>query len=194
MTCSTSHGSRAGEMRLSWSLYRSRDASARGEVADLAAATTAAVGVRQRPVELDLYVRADRQRLIQVLLNLALQRGQVQPPRRQRRDRCRRAPTALVRVEVADTGSGISEEAITSCSPRSSASTLPVAGSRAPGSGWRCARAGGGDGRHARSCQAEPGVGTTVSLELPRAASLRSRTERPARAAGLGVADELVRR
>ena len=72
----------------------------------------------------------------------ALERGQVQPPRRhRRRSACEPAPSERLRIEVTDTGLGIRRARSRPAVRALRAPRQPRrAGSRAPGSGWRCPR------------------------------------------------------
>ena len=60
----------SGDLRLSLEPVQLTEVLGEAKSLITPAATAAAVGIRQRPVNVNLYVRADRQRLIQVLLNL----------------------------------------------------------------------------------------------------------------------------
>jgi signal transduction histidine kinase/ActR/RegA family two-component response regulator/HPt (histidine-containing phosphotransfer) domain-containing protein len=102
-----------GELRLSLEPVQAADAVAEAKAMISPAAGTAAVGLRQGSVNVDLYVRADRQRLLQVLLNLVS--NAVKYNRRGGNVVIRAVQTetgSSVRFEVIDTGIGITKEGL----------------------------------------------------------------------------------
>ena len=101
-----------GELRLSIEPVQLVDAVREARAMISGAAAAAAVGVRVRPMDQGLYVRADRQRLMQVLLNLVS--NAVKYNRRGGNVVIGAEQTAdgRVRVEVVDTGIGIPAEEI----------------------------------------------------------------------------------
>jgi signal transduction histidine kinase/CheY-like chemotaxis protein/HPt (histidine-containing phosphotransfer) domain-containing protein len=101
-----------GEMRLSVEPVQVSDAVAEARSLLSQVATTAAVGVRQRPFDPDLYVKADRQRLMQVLLNLVSNAIKYNRRGGNVVIGAARTEEGLVRIEIADTGIGIAPELI----------------------------------------------------------------------------------
>jgi signal transduction histidine kinase/ActR/RegA family two-component response regulator/HPt (histidine-containing phosphotransfer) domain-containing protein len=157
----------AGELRLSLEPVQVADAVAEAKALMGHAAGEAAVGLRQRPVNVDLYVRADRKRLMQVLLNLVS--NAVKYNRRGGNVVIAVAQTpAGVRFEVVDSGIGISEEAIGRVFTPFERLDAPSRGIEGTGLGLAVARglveAMGGT----LGLSSEKGVGTTVWFELTR--------------------------
>ena len=157
----------AGELRLSLEPVQVADAVAEAKALMGHAAGEAVVGLRQRPVNVDLYVRADRKRLLQVLLNLIS--NAVKYNRRGGNVVIGVAQTSAgVRFEVVDTGIGISEEAIERLFTPFERLDAPSRGIEGTGLGLAVARglveAMGGT----LGLSSEEGVGTTVWFELAR--------------------------
>jgi signal transduction histidine kinase/CheY-like chemotaxis protein/HPt (histidine-containing phosphotransfer) domain-containing protein len=171
----------SGDLRLSLEPVQVSDAISEAKSLISPAATTAAVGIRQRPVNVDLYVRADRQRLIQVLLNLVSnavkynRRGGNVVISAGRTDR------STVRVEVSDTGSGISQEAITRLFTPFERLDAASRGIEGTGLGLALARGLVESMGGTLGLASEEGVGTTVSFELPLASAAEIATPRPRR-------------
>jgi signal transduction histidine kinase/HPt (histidine-containing phosphotransfer) domain-containing protein/ActR/RegA family two-component response regulator len=177
----------SGDLRLSLEPVQVSDAISEAKSLISPAATTAAVGIRQRPVNVDLYVRADRQRLIQVLLNLAS--NAVKYNRRGGNVVISAGPTdgSTVRVEVSDTGSGISEEAITRLFTPFERLDAASRGIEGTGLGLALARGLVESMGGTLELASEEGVGTTVSFELPLASAAEIATPRPRRPDSLAV-------
>jgi signal transduction histidine kinase/ActR/RegA family two-component response regulator/HPt (histidine-containing phosphotransfer) domain-containing protein len=173
----------SGELRLSLEPVQVSDAISEAKSLISPAATTAAVGIRQRPVNVDLYVRADRQRLIQVLLNLVS--NAVKYNRRGGNVvlSAGRADGSMVRVEVSDTGSGISEEAIARLFTPFERLDAASRGIEGTGLGLALARGLVESMGGKLVLSSEEGVGTTVSFELPAASEAEIATPRPRRSA-----------
>ncbi len=157
-----------GELRLSLEPVQAADAVAEAKAMLAHAAVTAAVGVRQRPVDVDLYVQVDRQRLLQVLLNLISNAvkynrrgGHVVVSAREANS------GGFARFEVIDTGIGIPKEGIERLF--TPFERLDAAGRGIEGTGLGLAVARGlvetMGGRLGIS--SEEGSGTTVWFELP---------------------------
>ena len=170
----------SGDLRLSLEPVQVSDVLAEAKALISPAASGAAVGVRQRPVNVDLYVRADRQRLIQVLLNLVS--NAVKYNRRGGNvvvSAGRTGDGSMARLEVADTGNGISEEAIGRLFTPFERLDAASRGIEGTGLGLALARglveAMGGT----LTLASEEGVGTTVSFELPIATAAELATRRP---------------
>ena len=157
----------AGELRLSLEPVQVADAVAEAKALMGHAAGEAFVGLRQRPVNVDLYVRADRKRLMQVLLNLIS--NAVKYNRRGGNVVIGVAQTpAGVRFEVVDTGIGISDDAMERLFTPFERLDAPSRGIEGTGLGLAVARglveAMGGT----LGLSSEEGVGTTVWFELTR--------------------------
>jgi len=157
----------AGELRLSLEPVQVADAVAEAKALMGHAAGEAVVGLRQRPVNVDLYVRADRKRLLQVLLNLIS--NAVKYNRRGGNVVIGVAQTSAgVRFEVVDSGIGISEDAIERLFTPFERLDAPSRGIEGTGLGLAVARglveAMGGT----LGLSSEEGVGTTVWFELAR--------------------------
>jgi signal transduction histidine kinase/HPt (histidine-containing phosphotransfer) domain-containing protein/ActR/RegA family two-component response regulator len=171
----------SGDLRLSLEPVQVADALADAKSLIGPAATTAAVGVRQRPVNVDLYVRADRQRLIQVLLNLVSNAVKYNRRGGNVVISAGRTDAGLVRIEVSDTGNGISEDAITRLFTPFERLDAASRGIEGTGLGLALARglveAMGGT----LSLASEEGVGTTVSFELPVSSAAELTTPRAQR-------------
>ncbi len=159
----------AEELRLS--LEPVQLAEALGEVRALVAhaASQAAVGVRQRPVDTGLFVRADRQRLIQILLNLASNAVKYNRRGGNVVISAMLTDSGTVRIEVADSGTGIDgEEAERLFVPFE---RLGAEGRGIEGTGLGLALARGLAQAMGGSLElsSTKGVGTTVTVELPLA-------------------------
>jgi signal transduction histidine kinase/ActR/RegA family two-component response regulator/HPt (histidine-containing phosphotransfer) domain-containing protein len=157
----------AGELRLSLEPVQVADAVAEAKALMGHAAGEAFVGLRQRPVNVDLYVRADRKRLMQVLLNLIS--NAVKYNHRGGNVVIGVAQTqAGVRFEVVDTGIGISDDAMERLFTPFERLDAPSRGIEGTGLGLAVARglveAMGGT----LGLSSEVGVGTTVWFELTR--------------------------
>ncbi|MGH2862661.1 MAG: ATP-binding protein [Solirubrobacteraceae bacterium] len=157
----------SGELRLSLEPVQLSDVLAEAKSLISPAATIAAVGVRQRPVNVDLYVRADRQRLVQVLLNLVSNAVKYNRRGGNVVISAGRTEASMVRIEVSDTGTGVSQDAITRLFTPFERLDAASRGIEGTGLGLALARglveAMGGE----LSLSSEAGVGTTVSFELP---------------------------
>jgi signal transduction histidine kinase/HPt (histidine-containing phosphotransfer) domain-containing protein/ActR/RegA family two-component response regulator len=171
----------SGDLRLSLEPVQVSDAISEAKSLISPAATTAAVGVRQRPVNVDLYVRADRQRLIQVLLNLASNAVKYNRRGGNVVISAGRTDGSTVRVEVSDTGSGISEEAITRLFTPFERLDAASRGIEGTGLGLALARGLVESMGGTLELASEEGVGTTVSFELPLASAAEIATPRPRR-------------
>jgi signal transduction histidine kinase/ActR/RegA family two-component response regulator/HPt (histidine-containing phosphotransfer) domain-containing protein len=157
----------AGELRLSLEPVQVADAVAEAKALMGHAAGEAVVGLRQRPVNVDLYVRADRKRLLQVLLNLIS--NAVKYNHRGGNVVIGVAQTSAgVRFDVVDSGIGISEDAIERLFTPFERLDAPSRGIEGTGLGLAVARglveAMGGT----LGLSSEEGVGTTVWFELAR--------------------------
>jgi signal transduction histidine kinase/HPt (histidine-containing phosphotransfer) domain-containing protein/ActR/RegA family two-component response regulator len=170
-----------GELRLSVEPVQIADALGEAKSLISPAATTAAVGIRQRPVNVDLYVRADRQRLIQVLLNLVSNAVKYNRRGGNVVISAGRTDGSTVRVEVSDTGSGISEEAITRLFTPFERLDAASRGIEGTGLGLALARGLVESMGGKLELASEEGVGTTVSFELPVASAAEIATPRPRR-------------
>jgi signal transduction histidine kinase/CheY-like chemotaxis protein len=186
-----------GELRLSLEPVQAADAVAEAKAMISHAAVTAAVGLRQGPVNVDLYVRADRQRLLQVMLNLVS--NAVKYNRRGGNVVIRAAQTdtgSSVRFEVIDSGIGISKEGIERLFTPFERLDAAGRGIEGTGLGLAVARglveAMGGT----LGISSEEGMGTTVWFELAlsnaeEATTLRLGHRAPAaEARGLAAGDE----
>jgi signal transduction histidine kinase/DNA-binding NarL/FixJ family response regulator len=156
-----------GEMRLSIEPMQISDAVAEARSLLSQMATTAAVGVRQRPIDPDLFVRADRQRLLQVMLNLISNAIKYNRRGGNVVIGAVRTDTGLVRIEIADTGIGIAPDLIDQLFTPFERLDAASRGIEGTGLGLAVARGlveamGGNLGL---SSKAE--VGTTVWMELP---------------------------
>lgn len=169
----------SGELRLSLEPVQVADAMAQAKSLISPAATMAAVGIRQRPVNADLYVLADRQRLIQVLLNLVSNAVKYNRRGGNVVISAGRTDAGRVRIEVADTGTGISAGAIGRLFTPFERLDAASRGIEGTGLGLALARglvdAMGGT----LTLASEEGVGTTVSVELQIASGLSLATPRP---------------
>jgi signal transduction histidine kinase/ActR/RegA family two-component response regulator/HPt (histidine-containing phosphotransfer) domain-containing protein len=177
-----------GELRLSVEPVQIADALAEAKSLISPAATTAAVGVRQRPVNVDLYVRADRQRLIQVLLNLVSNAVKYNRRGGNVVISAGRTDGEMVRVEVSDTGTGISEEAITRLFTPFERLDAASRGIEGTGLGLALARGLVESMGGSLTLASEEGVGTTVSVELPLASPDELAAPRPRRVDPAAVA------
>jgi signal transduction histidine kinase/ActR/RegA family two-component response regulator/HPt (histidine-containing phosphotransfer) domain-containing protein len=171
----------SGELRLSLEPVQVSDAISEAKSLISPAATTAAVGIRQRPVNVDLYVRADRQRLIQVLLNLVSNAVKYNRRGGNVVISAGRIEGSMVRVEVSDTGSGISEEAIARLFTPFERLDAASRGIEGTGLGLALARGLVESMGGKLVLSSEQGVGTTVSFELPAASEAEIATPRPRR-------------
>ena len=170
----------SGELRLSLEPVQVADVLAEAKALIGPAATTAAVGVRQRPVNVSLYVQADRQRLIQVLLNLVSNAVKYNRRGGNVVISAGRNDSGTVRIEVSDTGNGISKEAISRLFTPFERLDAASRGIEGTGLGLALARglveAMGGE----LVLSSEEGVGTTVAFELPVSSAGELATPRPA--------------
>ncbi|HET9093534.1 MAG TPA: ATP-binding protein [Solirubrobacteraceae bacterium] len=162
----------SGNLRLSLEPVQVADVLAEAKALIGPAAMAATVGVRQRPVGVDLYVRADRQRLIQVLLNLVS--NAVKYNRRGGNvviSAGRAGDGSVVRFEVADTGAGISPAAMERLFTPFERLDAARRGIEGTGLGLALAR-GLVDAMGGRlTLTSVEGVGTTVAVELPVSAA-----------------------
>jgi CheY-like chemotaxis protein/HPt (histidine-containing phosphotransfer) domain-containing protein len=181
-----------GELRLSLEPVQVSDVLAEAKGLIGPAASSAAVGVRQRPVNVSLYVRADRQRLIQVLLNLVSNAVKYNRRGGNVVISAGRTDGGMVRMEVSDTGNGIAEDAIPRLFTPFERLDAASRGIEGTGLGLALARglveAMGGE----LVLSSEEGVGTTVAFELPvsSADELSTPRLRPLDAAAAGLASE----
>jgi CheY-like chemotaxis protein/HPt (histidine-containing phosphotransfer) domain-containing protein len=156
-----------GEMRLSVEPVQISDAVTEARSLLSQMATAAAVGVRQRPIDPDLYVRADRQRLLQVLLNLISNAIKYNRRGGNVVIGAARTDAGLVRLEIADSGIGIAADLIDQLFTPFERLDAASRGIEGTGLGLAVARglveAMGGD----LGLSSAPEVGTTVWLELP---------------------------
>ena len=187
----------SGDLRLSVEPVQVADVIAEAKSLISHAANAAAVGVRQRPVNVELYVRADRQRLVQVLLNLVSnavkynRRGGNVVISAGRTDG--RADATTVRVEVSDTGHGISQEAIGRLFIPFERLDAASRGIEGTGLGLALARGLVESMGGTLTLVSEEGVGTTVSFELPLSSAGEVAPSRPQRSdAVTEVASELT--
>jgi CheY-like chemotaxis protein/nitrogen-specific signal transduction histidine kinase/HPt (histidine-containing phosphotransfer) domain-containing protein len=171
-----------GELRLSLEPVQVSDAVAEAKAMIAPAAVTAAVGMRQRPVNVDLYVRADRQRLLQVLLNLVS--NAIKYNRRGGNVVIGAAQTesgSSVRFEVTDTGIGISKDGIDRLFTPFERLDAAGRGIEGTGLGLAVARglveAMGGT----LGIVSDEGVGTTVWFELALSSAIDAETPRMSR-------------
>jgi signal transduction histidine kinase/DNA-binding NarL/FixJ family response regulator len=156
-----------GEMRLSLEPVQISDAVTEARSLLSQTATAAAVGVRQRPIDPDLYVRADRQRLLQVMLNLVSNAIKYNRRGGNVVIGAARTDAGLVRIEIADTGIGIAPDLIDQLFTPFERLDAASRGIEGTGLGLAVARGlvesmGGSLG-----LSSKPEVGTTVWLELP---------------------------
>jgi signal transduction histidine kinase/ActR/RegA family two-component response regulator/HPt (histidine-containing phosphotransfer) domain-containing protein len=168
-----------GELRLSLEPVQVADVVAQSKAMISHAAVSAAVGLRQGPVNVDLYVRADRQRLLQVLLNLIS--NAVKYNRRGGNVVIRAAQTqtgSSVRFEVTDTGIGISKDGIERLFTPFERLDAAGRGIEGTGLGLAVARglveAMGGT----LGISSEEGMGTTVWFELALSSADEATTPR----------------
>jgi signal transduction histidine kinase/DNA-binding NarL/FixJ family response regulator len=179
-----------GEMRLSVEPVQISDAVAEARSLLSQMASTAAVGVRQRPIDPDLYVRADRQRLLQVMLNLISNAIKYNRRGGNVVIGAARTEAGLVRIEIADTGIGIAPDLIDQLFTPFERLDAASRGIEGTGLGLAVARglveAMGGN----LGLSSEAEVGTTVWLELP-GSSIEEIALRPVHTGGgkNGVAD-----
>jgi signal transduction histidine kinase/ActR/RegA family two-component response regulator/HPt (histidine-containing phosphotransfer) domain-containing protein len=177
----------SGDLRLSLEPVQVSDVLAEAKSLIGPAATTAAVGIRQRPVNVSLYVRADRQRLIQVLLNLVSNAVKYNRRGGNVVISAGRTETGAVRIEVSDTGHGISSEAITRLFTPFERLDAASRGIEGTGLGLALARglveAMGGE----LSLSSEEGVGTTVSFVLPTSSPSEVAAPRPQRTSAVAA-------
>jgi signal transduction histidine kinase/DNA-binding NarL/FixJ family response regulator len=156
-----------GEMRLSVEPVQISDAVAEARSLLSQMASTAAVGVRQRPIDPDLYVRADRQRLLQVMLNLISNAIKYNRRGGNVVIGAARTDAGPVRIEIADTGIGIARDLIDQLFTPFERLDAASRGIEGTGLGLAVARglveAMGGT----LGLSSEAEVGTTVWLELP---------------------------
>jgi signal transduction histidine kinase/DNA-binding NarL/FixJ family response regulator len=156
-----------GEMRLSLEPVQISDAVTEARSLLSQTATAAAVGVRQRPIDPDLYVRADRQRLLQVMLNLVSNAIKYNRRGGNVVIGAARTDAGLLRIEIADTGIGIAPDLIDQLFTPFERLDAASRGIEGTGLGLAVARGlveamGGSLG-----LSSKPEVGTTVWLELP---------------------------
>jgi signal transduction histidine kinase/DNA-binding NarL/FixJ family response regulator len=177
-----------GELRLSIEPVQIADALGEAKSLISPAATTAAVGVRQRPVNVELYVRADRQRLIQVLLNLVSNAVKYNRRGGNVVISAGRTDGEMVRIEVSDTGTGISEEAIARLFTPFERLDAASRGIEGTGLGLALARGLVESMGGTLTLASEEGVGTTVSVELPIATADELAAPRARRADAAGFA------
>jgi signal transduction histidine kinase/DNA-binding NarL/FixJ family response regulator len=180
-----------GELRLSVEPVQIADALGEAKSLISPAATTAAVGVRQRPVNVDLYVRADRQRLIQVLLNLVSNAVKYNRRGGNVVISAGRSDGEMVRIEVSDTGTGISEEAMARLFTPFERLDAASRGIEGTGLGLALARGLVESMGGALTLASEEGIGTTVSVELPAASADEIATPRPRPAVATAATSEL---
>ncbi len=183
----------SGDLRLSLEPVQLTEALGEAKSLMTPAASAAAVGIRQRPVNVNLYVRADRQRLIQVLLNLLSNAVKYNRRGGNVVISAGRTDAGAVRIEVADTGAGISEEAIGRLFTPFERLDAASRGIEGTGLGLALARGLVESMSGSLALSSEEGVGTSVSIELPlssasEAASRRSHAPSPDE----GVAAELA--
>jgi signal transduction histidine kinase/HPt (histidine-containing phosphotransfer) domain-containing protein/ActR/RegA family two-component response regulator len=191
----------SGDLRLSVEPVQVSDVIAQAKSLISPAATSAAVGVRQRPVNVDLYVRADRQRLVQVLLNLVSNAVKYNRRGGNVVISAGRAEGSMVRVEVADTGAGISSAAITRLFTPFERLDAASRGIEGTGLGLALARGLVESMGGTLALSSEEGVGTTASFELPISSAdevILRRTRRPERpaasaATGFTASDQRLR-
>ena len=155
-----------GEMRLSIEPVQISDAVTEAKSLLSQVGTAAAVGVRQRPIDPDLYVLADRQRLLQVLLNLISNAIKYNRRGGNVVIGAARTDAGLVRIEIADTGIGIAPDLIDQLFTPFERLDAASRGIEGTGLGLAVARGlveamGGSLG-----LSSEPDVGTKVWLEL----------------------------
>ena len=171
----------SGDLRLSVEPVQVADVIAEAKSLISPAATAAAVGVRQRPVNVELYVRADRQRLVQVLLNLLSNAVKYNRRGGNVVISAGSGEGSMVRIEVADTGTGISEEAIGRLFTPFERLDAATRGIEGTGLGLALARGLVESMGGTLTLVSEEGVGTIVSFELPRSSAVelaRGRRER----------------
>ncbi len=182
-----------GDLRLSLEPVQLSEALAETKSLISPTATAAAVGIRQRPVAVNLYVRADRQRLIQVLLNLVSNAVKYNRRGGNVVISAGRADNGNVRIEVADTGAGISAEAIDRLFTPFERLDAASRGIEGTGLGLALARGLVESMNGTLALSSEEGVGTTVSFELPLSGpSEVAQVSEPGPAAVEGVAAELA--
>ncbi len=157
----------SGDLRLSLEPVQLTDVLTEAKSLISPTATAAAVGIRQRPVNVDLYVCADRQRLIQVLLNLLSNAVKYNRRGGNVVVSAGRLDSGGVRIEVADTGTGISAEAIGRLFTPFERLDAASRGIEGTGLGLALARGLVESMGGSLAIASEEGVGTTVSFELP---------------------------
>jgi CheY-like chemotaxis protein/nitrogen-specific signal transduction histidine kinase len=157
----------AGELRLSLEPVQIADVLSESRVMMSRTAATGAVGVRTRSVSSDLYVKADRQRLMQILLNLLSNAVKYTGRGGNVVLSVKSTPRGRARIEIADTGIGIAPENIDRLF--TPFERLDAASRGIDGTGLGLAVAKGlveaMDGTLGVSSKL--GAGTTVWLELP---------------------------
>jgi signal transduction histidine kinase/DNA-binding NarL/FixJ family response regulator len=189
-----------GEMRLSIEPVQIADAVTEAKSLLSQMSSAAAVGVRLRPIDPDLYVLADRQRLLQVLLNLVSNAIKYNRRGGNVVIGAARTDAGLVRIEVADTGIGIAPDLIDQLFTPFERLDAASRGIEGTGLGLAVARGlveamGGSLG-----LSSQPDVGTKVWLELAAsgieeialqsAHSAASSNGTTPKADGYGVGDE----
>ena len=181
----------SGDLRLSIEPVQVVDVLVEAKALISPAAAAAAVGIRQRPTDAGLYVRADRQRLLQVLLNLVSNAVKYNRRGGNVVISAFRTEGHTVGIEVSDTGSGISKEAIGRLFTPFERLDAATRGIEGTGLGLALARGLVESMGGTLTLSSEEGVGTTVSFALPRSSAdevARGRTDRP-RAVDVAVSE-----
>lgn len=180
-----------GGLRLSLEPVQLAEVLAQAKSLISPAAKAAAVGIRQRPVSVELHVLADRQRLIQVLLNLFSNAVKYNRRGGNVVIAAGREDSGMVRIEVADSGSGIPSDAI----PRlfTPFERLDAASRGIEGTGLGLALARGLVESMGGTLEltSETGVGTTVAFTLPQASAPAALIAGAAATTGPGVSRSL---
>jgi PAS domain S-box-containing protein len=141
-------------------------------------ADTADVHLSADPSELtDLHVRADQQRLKQVLINLLSNGVKYNQPGGEISVRCAELPTGRVAITVADTGRGMSDEQLRRLFDPFD--RLGAEGTDVEGTGLGLSLSKGLVEAMGGTISAEstPGVGSTMRVELDRAERPQAQTE-----------------
>lgn len=176
-----------GELRLSIEPVQVAEAIQEARAMMSRAASAGAVGLRNRPIDDSLYIRADRQRLMQILLNLVSNGIKYNRRGGNVVISAERTTTDTVRIEIADTGIGISATDIQQLFTPFERLDAARRGIEGTGLGLAVAK-GLAEAMNGKLwLNSEPGVGTTICFELPASSAdeiARSRLPTPEECAG----------
>lgn len=176
-----------GELRLSIEPVQVTEAIQEARAMMSRAASAGAVGLRNRPIDEALYIRADRQRLMQILLNLVSNGIKYNRRGGNVVISAERTIADTVRIEIADTGIGISATDIQQLFTPFERLDAARRGIEGTGLGLAVAK-GLAEAMNGKLwLNSEPGVGTTICFELPASSAdeiARSRLPTPEECAG----------